>query len=74
MSNFIVYIYDHRTEAIHDYMYLFCCDREALAHETILNMPERVDWRNCKSSKEEESQMTQKFREDFSKYDPNCMW
>ena len=29
--------------------------REAIAHDSILDMPDRVDWRNCKVSKEQEA-------------------
>jgi hypothetical protein len=34
-------------------------------------MPERVDWRNCKISKEKETQLARQFKEDFKNYDFN---
>lgn len=45
--------------------------REALAHDSLLNMPDRVDWRNCKWSKEEESENAQKFKKMFKEFDFN---
>ena len=49
---------------------VFLC-REALADESLLNLPNRVDWRNCKLSKEEETENAKKFRAAFKKYDFN---
>ncbi|KAM7515640.1 hypothetical protein LguiA_005223 [Lonicera macranthoides] len=43
--------------------------REVLAG--LLNMPDRADWKNCKLSKEEETKMVEKFKNDFEEYDPN---
>ncbi|KAG7163471.1 CWF19-like protein 1-like [Homarus americanus] len=43
--------------------------REVLASPPILNVPERVDWRECKSSKEEETKLRNKIRETFQPYD-----
>jgi hypothetical protein len=34
-----------------------------------LNIPDRVDWRACAVSKDEETQMTLEFREMFKPYD-----
>lgn len=45
--------------------------REAMAHEDLLNMPERADWRQCKNTPEEEVQMRDAFREKFHQYDFN---
>lgn len=45
--------------------------REVLGEPAILNMPERVDWRSCKSSKEEESSMAAVFKEKFRAFDFN---
>eukprot|EP00262_Sarcandra_glabra_P004851 TRINITY_DN16090_c0_g1_i1.p1 TRINITY_DN16090_c0_g1~~TRINITY_DN16090_c0_g1_i1.p1 ORF type:complete len:435 (-),score=66.37 TRINITY_DN16090_c0_g1_i1:58-1362(-) len=42
--------------------------REVLAG--LLNMPDRVDWRNCKLSKEEEMQMAEGFKKRFEEFDP----
>jgi len=36
--------------------------REVLACEDLLNMPERVDWKSCKVSKDEETKMAKSFR------------
>ena len=43
--------------------------REVLASPEILNIPDRVDWRPCTVSKEEETEMTQQFRELFKPFD-----
>ncbi|XP_017340533.1 CWF19-like protein 1 isoform X1 [Ictalurus punctatus] len=43
--------------------------REVLASEAILNIPTRSDWRECKSSREEEEALTKQFRTDFQPYD-----
>lgn len=50
--------------------YYFVC-REAVAHESILNMPERIDWRECSNSKQDEMKMAADFRAKFEKYDFN---
>ena len=42
-----------------------------MAHDTILNMPDTVDWRNCKYSKEEEAKMAVEFRDTFEPFDFN---
>ncbi|KAL6005948.1 hypothetical protein ACLOJK_039993 [Asimina triloba] len=42
--------------------------REVLAG--MLNMTERADWRNCKLSKEEETQMVESFKKQFEEFDP----
>ena len=42
-----------------------------MADQTLLNMPEKVDWRNCKSSKPEETEMANNFRKMFEKFDFN---
>ncbi|KAL8597581.1 hypothetical protein ACOMHN_001512 [Nucella lapillus] len=47
--------------------------REALAEPPILNMPERVDWRNCKASQDEESQQAAAFKSTFHSFDFNFM-
>lgn len=43
--------------------------REVLASPPILNVTERVDWRDCKSSKEEETRLRDRIREDFQPFD-----
>lgn len=45
--------------------------REAVCEPAILNMPERVDWRNCKVEKDEEKEMATKFKADFRQFDFN---
>eukprot|EP00794_Sanderia_malayensis_P016735 gene16735-18431_t len=47
--------------------------REVLASPELLNMPERVDWKACKVSKDEETSMTVNFRKKFSPYDFNLI-
>ena len=43
--------------------------RESLAVPTVLNLPKRVDWRECTQSRSEEEKSTQKFREFFKQFD-----
>ena len=43
--------------------------REVLACPEILNLPERVDWRPCSVSKDEETTMALEFRELFKPFD-----
>ncbi|XP_041367664.1 CWF19-like protein 1 isoform X2 [Gigantopelta aegis] len=45
--------------------------REALSQPGLLNMPERVDWKNCVLSKDEESEIAASFKTDFRQYDFN---
>lgn len=48
-------------------MCVYC--REVLAHRDILNMPERVEWRNCPTTKEEEIEMLEDFRNNYKPFD-----
>ena len=43
--------------------------REVLADEKLLDMPERVDWKSCSLSREEEVDLTKAMRKMFSQYD-----
>lgn len=43
--------------------------REVLASEELLNMPDRTDWRDCTTTKEEETVLTKKFRSAFEPFD-----
>eukprot|EP00079_Xenopus_tropicalis_P013168 XP_002941169.2 PREDICTED: CWF19-like protein 1 [Xenopus tropicalis] len=43
--------------------------REVLASEAILNIPTRADWRDCKSSRAEEEDLTKTFRDAFEPFD-----
>ncbi|XP_074869582.1 CWF19-like protein 1 isoform X2 [Carettochelys insculpta] len=43
--------------------------REVLASKAILNVPERVDWRQCTASREEAAVVAKAFREDFQPFD-----
>ena len=44
--------------------------REVLASPSLLNMEDRIDWRECKAAnKEEEAQMTKEFRKTFQPFD-----
>ncbi|KRY75958.1 CWF19-like protein 1 -like protein, partial [Trichinella pseudospiralis] len=45
--------------------------REALTNKDLLNCPERIDWRQCALSVEEETALALKFRSLFSPYDFN---
>lgn len=43
--------------------------REVLASPNLLNVPGRVDWKACKGSKEEETELASSFRRNFQPYD-----
>ena len=43
--------------------------REVLASRSVLNMPDRVDWKACSVSKEEETKLANLFRENFEPFD-----
>jgi len=43
--------------------------REVLADTRLLDMQERVDWKSCTTSKEEETDATKQFRKLFSQFD-----
>ncbi|XP_049831273.1 CWF19-like protein 1 [Schistocerca gregaria] len=43
--------------------------RDVLASESVLNMVDRADWRDCKVSKEEETELTKTFRASFQPFD-----
>lgn len=45
--------------------------REVAASPALLNMPDRVDWKACKVSKDEETRMAAVFRKKFQPYDFN---
>lgn len=42
-----------------------------MASELLLNCPERIDWKECVKSEEEEKQMALEFRKKFAKFDPS---
>lgn len=42
--------------------------RQVLASEDLLNLPDRDSWKSCVVSKEEEAQLTAKFRNDFKPF------
>ncbi len=44
--------------------------RDVVASELLLNVPERVDWRECVMTQEEEKEMSIEFRNNFKKFDP----
>lgn len=48
---------------------LYSLYREVLASETILNVPDKADWRQCQISKEEEETLARRFRKDFEPFD-----
>lgn len=37
----------------------------------LLNMADKADWRNCEFSKDEETEMADKFKSGFKEFDPN---
>ena len=43
--------------------------RELLALPTLLDMEDKIDWRECQVPKEEEVKMTKDFRTTFQPYD-----
>jgi len=43
--------------------------REAMAHTSLLNMPDRVDWKQCTSSKSQETENASSFRQKFRMFD-----
>ncbi|XP_076356766.1 CWF19-like protein 1 [Tachypleus tridentatus] len=43
--------------------------REVLACESLLNMPQRIEWKACSVSKEKETHMAEEFRKDFEEFD-----
>lgn len=45
--------------------------REVLCSESVLDLPDRVDWKSCKLSKEEETIQTKAFRKRFQPFDFN---
>ena len=55
------------------YMYMYmdvvCTCRDVLAHDSLLDLPERVDWRDCKLPKQKETEITQAFRQTFQPFD-----
>ncbi len=45
--------------------------REVLASEHLLNAPDRVDWRTCAASKEDETAAAAAYRKAFKPFDFN---
>jgi len=43
--------------------------REVLAHQELLNCPDRIDWKNCPSSRDVEIKETARFRQLFKPFD-----
>ena len=43
--------------------------RVALAHQELLNCDDRVDWKNCPTSKDEELKIVARFRQMFQPFD-----
>ena len=46
---------------------IFKENREVVASPSLLNMPDRVDWKAFKVSEEEEKKMTAEFKRNFSR-------
>jgi hypothetical protein len=47
--------------------------RDVVASELILNVPERVDWKVCLRTIEEEKNMSADFRKEFKIFDPSAL-
>lgn len=45
--------------------------REVVASPSLLNLPDRVNWKDCKVSEDEEKEMAAAFRKKFQPYDFN---
>jgi hypothetical protein len=45
--------------------------RDVLASELLLNCPDRIDWKECVLSAEEEKKMSLDFRNEFKPFDPS---
>ncbi|OWA51988.1 CWF19-like protein 1 [Hypsibius exemplaris] len=45
--------------------------RDVLAEKELLNMPDRIDWRECQNSRMEETEMANTFKAAFKPYDFN---
>jgi len=45
--------------------------REVVASPSLLNLPDRVNWKDCKVSEDEEKKMAATFRKKFQPYDFN---
>ena len=43
--------------------------RQVVAHKAVLDLEDRIDWRQCKLEKDEETEMTQAFRNLFKPFD-----
>lgn len=43
--------------------------REILADRLILNLPDKIDWKECSLGKDEETDLTKKFKSEFKSYD-----
>jgi hypothetical protein len=43
--------------------------REVLGSRQALNCPERIDWKACKQTKQEETEAAQDMRKAFKKFD-----
>ncbi len=51
---------------------LFCFHlRDIIAGGMILNLPERIDWKQCVKSEDEEKQISKDFRTKFHSFDPS---
>ena len=59
---------DFRVE-IRQYIHFVC--REVLANPSLLNLPDRIDWKQCKQSRDEEIEWTNRFRKRFQEFDFN---
>jgi hypothetical protein len=49
---------------------VFVHKRDVIASETLLDLAERIDWKQCVVSEDQEQQMTKEFRAKFQSFDP----
>ena len=45
---------------------------EVLAHEDVLNVPDRREWNNCQDAKEDEIKNVERFRNKYRPFDVNA--
>ena len=50
-------------------MYAITRPREVLASPLVLGVPQRVDWKACSTSKQEEAAATKSFRQNYQPFD-----
>ncbi len=49
----------------------FFLNRDIIAGEMILNLPDRIDWKKCVRAEDEEKEITKIFRTKFQDFEPS---